>query len=322
LNDHPAYHWAIACLILLTFACSNNRNSLLPQSGGKAYEVLLVSEDTAVGNRVLEILQTDAEGLPQAEPSFDVSMIKNNALNTTTRLSRNIVIVSVYSNAKTTEIKYEKDAFAQPQMVVYITTPSEEKLSKELPGKAQALRDLLIRAEMNTHISILANNRNRQMEQHLEKELGCRMQIPADMNASKSGKDFFWISNNTPTGMKNICVYTYPTNKWDANKLMTMHDSILQANIPGEKPDMHMKAVGDHLTMRMAKEKNDTLLIIRGLWEMEGDMMGGPFVAHAHFDKKKQRMVVAEAFLYAPESKKRNTIRLLEAALYTFQLIY
>ncbi len=24
--------------------------------------------------------------------------------------------------------------------------------------------------------------------------------------------------------------------------------------------------------------------VVRGLWEMEGDMMGGPFVSHAHLD--------------------------------------
>ena len=36
--------------------------------------------------------------------------------------------------------------------------------------------------------------------------------------------------------------------------------------------------------------------VVRGLWEMEGDMMGGPFVSHAHLDEKNQRVVVAESF--------------------------
>ena len=39
---------------------------------------------------------------------------------------------------------------------------------------------------------------------------------------------------------------------------------------------------------------------------MEGDMMGGPFVSHAHLDEKNQRVVVAETFVYAPGTKKRN----------------
>ena len=48
--------------------------------------------------------------------------------------------------------------------------------------------------------------------------------------------------------------------------------------------------------------------VLRGLWRMEGDKMGGPFVSHALLDKKKGRVIVAESFVYAPESKKANLI--------------
>ena len=59
---------------------------------------------------------------------------------------------------------------------------------------------------------------------------------------------------------------------------------------------------------------------MRGLWKMVGDMMGGPFVSHARLDEKNQRVVVAEGFVYAPETDKRNFIRRIEAALYTLRL--
>ena len=49
-------------------------------------------------------------------------------------------------------------------------------------------------------------------------------------------------------------------------------------------------------------------------------MMGGPFVAHAIADSIHKRIVVAEAFVYAPEQLKRNIMRQLEAALYTFSI--
>ena len=61
--------------------------------------------------------------------------------------------------------------------------------------------------------------------------------------------------------------------------------------------------------------------VVRGLWEMEGDMMGGPFVSHALLDKKKGRVIVAESFVYAPESKKANLIRRMEAALFTLRFV-
>jgi len=58
----------------------------------------------------------------------------------------------------------------------------------------------------------------------------------------------------------------------------------------------------------------------RGLWYMENDMMGGPFVSHARVDRPNGRVVVVEAFVYAPEKKKRDMMRQLEAALYTLNL--
>ncbi len=54
---------------------------------------------------------------------------------------------------------------------------------------------------------------------------------------------------------------------------------------------------------------------VRGLWEMKNDAMGGAFVAY--WQPEGSRIVVAEAFVYAPETKKRNLMRRLEAALYT-----
>ena len=49
--------------------------------------------------------------------------------------------------------------------------------------------------------------------------------------------------------------------------------------------------------------------------EMQNDAMGGPFVAY--WKPNGKRIVVTEVFVYAPETKKRNLVRRLEAALYT-----
>ena len=60
--------------------------------------------------------------------------------------------------------------------------------------------------------------------------------------------------------------------------------------------------------------------IARGLWYMENDMMGGPFVSHAVVDEMNNRVIVVEAFVYAAGQKKGKFIRKLEASLYTLKL--
>ena len=54
--------------------------------------------------------------------------------------------------------------------------------------------------------------------------------------------------------------------------------------------------------------------------EMEGDMMGGPFVSHARVDRANGRVIVAEAFIYSPDKMKRNLMRQMEVSLYTLRL--
>ena len=48
--------------------------------------------------------------------------------------------------------------------------------------------------------------------------------------------------------------------------------------------------------------------------------MGGPFVSHTRLDEVNQRVITAEIFVFAPEKKKRNTLRRLESSLYTLRL--
>ena len=50
---------------------------------------------------------------------------------------------------------------------------------------------------------------------------------------------------------------------------------------------------------------------------MKGDAMGGPFICHAICKKEEKKVVVAEGFIYAPETRKRELIKQLEAVLYT-----
>jgi hypothetical protein len=57
----------------------------------------------------------------------------------------------------------------------------------------------------------------------------------------------------------------------------------------------------------------------RGLWHVKNDFMGGPFVTFTVIDNEKNRVVNFDAFVYAPQFKKRDYLRQLEAVLYTLQ---
>lgn len=310
-------------LLLLTAivalcSCSGGPQSLLPKSGGRPYEVLLVASDRRCAAVVDSVLTQDMPSLPQREPMFDVSLIDTTRFNQTTRLARCIVIVTVNPAVFTsTRIRYEKNVWARPQLVVYVNTPSASQLSQYMAKAGHRLTSLLTRAEINTAISTLRAGSNRKAESSIRRMFGWNMLIPAEMKAGKTGRNFIWLSDNRPDRMRNICVYSYSGTTLDAHRALAARDSVMRLNIPGELDGMYMQTTPGSVTAGLATEDGRTAMISRGLWEMRNDAMGGPFVSYSVVDSANSRIIVAEAFVYAPGTNKRNLIRSAEAALYT-----
>ncbi|HCN52746.1 MAG TPA: DUF4837 domain-containing protein [Prevotella sp.] len=296
--------WAL--LLLLLCSCSD-RSPLLPRSGGRPFEVLLAGDRDST---VYQELDADVEGLPQSEPSFDISSLQGEDIGQALRLSHLIVKVSINPQVFTaTRIRYAKNVDAEPQMVVYIGSPSVQALKADMPKLGPQLRMLLNRAELNNQILRLREKHNIKMEEEIRRRFGIDLWIPVDMTSSKKGKDFLWLSNNATTGMQNICIY-FGTNR----------DSVMKANIKGETDDMYMATVHESVRRTRERTKSGTRLITKGLWEMEGDAMGGPFISHTLDDSIRHRVITVEGFVYAPEMKKRNLMRQLEAVLYTLKV--
>jgi hypothetical protein len=94
----------------------------------------------------------------------------------------------------------------------------------------------------------------------------------------------------------------------------------MKANMPGAFPNSYMATDTAWVTFNSTTVNGKYCGVLRGLWHMKGDMMGGPFVSHARVDERNNRVVVVEGFVYAPETDKRNFIRRVESALYTLRL--
>lgn len=309
----------LPALCVLLSACGlKHRTSLLPSSGGRPYEVLLVGDTDRI---VLAELQADAEALPQPEPSFDVSDIPSALYNQSVWLARAIVIVRCDATRYTeTRLRYEKNLHAHPQMVVYVNTPSVRALRQEMPALGGQLRELLTRFEMNAEMEQLARGGNPRQEKTVNEVVGCSIRVPADMVRAKRARRFVWFATDSPTGMQNLCVYTLQMHPLSLQWIAAQRDSVMRANLPGERPGMYVQTVEETLSARIGSEKGGHRTIVRGLWEMKDDAMGGPFVAHIVADTAHSRYVVAEAFVYAPEMRKRNKMRQTEAALYTLKV--
>lgn len=290
-----------------------------PNSGGEPYGVLLVTQDTAVRCVMDSVLDSPVPALPQKERGFDVSHFAGKASDRAVRYARCMVVVQTDSSLyERTRIRYAKDVNARHQIVVTVSTPSATVLARDMVGMGQRLRLLLERFELNTGAESLRRSHNTAARKVVKTMFGWDILVPQELTAMKKGRQFLWFSDNRADGSANICVYSYPGTALDTARNMAMRDSVMGRNIPGERPFMHMKTERRiPVVQRLTVERGRTMLVSRGLWQMSGDAMGGPFVSLAMADTARGMTIVAEGFVFAPGKRKRNTVKRLEAALYT-----
>ena len=139
--------WAVT---LCLFCGCKGDNPLQPKSGGRPYEVLLVDDDQGV---VRSQLTVDMVGLPQPEPWFDVVLTDSAGYQSNGKTMRNVVKVDVSPGAvERTVLRYERNVFAAPQIIVHVVTPSLQALHNEMPQLGGRLRTLLNNAERRKQI--------------------------------------------------------------------------------------------------------------------------------------------------------------------------
>lgn len=309
-------------LTLLSLASCDEGMNIKPRSSGKPYEVVVVTPDARVGSMFSRMLEKPLAGLPQDESSFDVSNAADVTSLQSSRYARAIVVVDIdASRHAATRLRYEKDVYATPQIIVYVETPSADSIAADHERIGRSLCSLLGRFETNVALRHLRKSHSPAREKDVEKAVGCRMLIPSDINKTKRGNRFIWLSDDGSKSMRNLCVYSVPGTDASAERLIALRDSVMRANIKGETDSMYMATERRIApTVKTLRVGGRTIVEMRGLWQMEGDIMGGPFVSHTIVDTLRGVTLTAEAFVYAPGEQKRNIIKRLEAALYTLSL--
>ena len=304
------------------------KSLLMPNASGLPYEMLVVMDDDQwdrpLGRAVFNVLDSDVPGLPQSERSFRISRVEPDGFNSNMfKIMRNVIKVDIQNIYTQPKFKFARNVYSYPQMIMTLQAPDEESLTEYINNNQQSIIDFFTKAEMNREIENLRERHNPEVSRLAEEILGVDIWVPWGLNKFKTGKDFLWASTNVGKKDMNLVLYSYPytdKNTFTLDYFLQKRDSVMKANIPGGPKGSYMTTNHDYVYVEDGTVRGKYAQIARGLWRIQGDRMGGPFVSHSRVDEANGRVVVAEAFIYAPESLKRDLLRRMEAALYTLQL--
>lgn len=330
------FYLLLVFVTVLVSACSGKsgnqtgggKSILMPPASGRPYELLVVINqdmwERPAGRALYNVLDKDVPGLPQSERSFRIMFTDPSNFDSTLKLVRNIIIVQVDEKRFTQpKMSAAKDVYAAPQAILTIQAPTEASLGGFITENTNKIIDYFTTQEMNRQMQILETNHSEFISNKVKEMFDCDVWVSGELSSFKEGEDFYWFGTNTATRDRNFVIYSYPYTAYDTfTKEYFTHkrDSVMRVNIPGAREGMYMETDTLMTKVKGLNVQGQYALEARGLWRVKADMMGGPFVSHARVDTVNNRVVVAEVFVYSPDTRKRDLIRQMEASLYTLRL--
>lgn len=326
--------WILIILMLpfLMGSCSDKGGGdlLLPTVTGAAFDLLVVGspivwKDT-VGHRLFDVFDDDTPGLPQSEPMFNISFIPESQFDRVLKPARNIVMFNVDDKLYTQgKITYKRNRWAKIQAIVQITAPTTTEMIKVVEENKTAIIDYIVNTEYERTLAYFKRYANGETKKLIMDSVGVSLFVPDFLNKSKGGRQFGWLSNGSIDSRQDVVAYRTHYNGPDDFKLehlIAVRDSVMKQYIEGPTEGSYMttETVNYKPVSRELMVDGVYCVEVRGLWRVEGDLMGGPFMSRSYYDEKRQDVVTVETFVYAPQHKKRNKIRLMESIVASVQI--
>ena len=312
---------ALTGILAMLASCKGGSSKpLLPNVSGKAGEVIVVmNKDDWDGN----MLASDYPFLPQREPLFSVVNVPVAGFADLFKIHRNILIYNIAPDVKKSGVIYVSDKWAYPQCIVQISAPSSDSAATILKENGERVVNAIEQAERDRVIANSKRYEEPSIPPAVKEMTGGSPHFPTGYKLRKKTEDFLWISDDKQYVTQGVFVYKYPAaasdNFTEAN-IIAHRNQFLKENVPGMFDNTYM--ITNELatpSVQFIRFRGRQFAETRGLWEVHGDFMGGPFVSHSFYSRDGKYIIVLDGFVYAPKYDKRQYLRQVESILYSFE---
>lgn len=305
-------------------SCDHINEKVLPEATGKAGDLLIVMDSLEWNNTPGEMVKTifaqPQEGLPQNEALFNIIHLQHQHFDKMFKTIRNILFVNINAADKN-KITVRKEVWSKDQLVITITAPNQQVAAEIIEKNASNLLQYFNDEEITRLQKKYAVNHNSKNAKSLKEKLDVHLPLDELFVAAQQQDDFMWWRKEKMIAghqvSQNVLVYTYPYNSdsvFNTANLTAKRNYFTQQYVNGTVDSSYMCTYKEFPpSAREINHKGNYAKVLRGLWHMEGDFMGGPFVNYSMVDPRKNRIVCVDAFVYAPKFDKKEFLREMEA---------
>ena len=324
---------AVVMLSVVMMACEpKTKSSLKDRSTGNISEILVVTQNDAqwngvIGDSIKHFFLDYQYGLPQPEAQNDLLHIKTAAFSELFHKHKCILEVVIDPKAEKAVAETAVDAWAAPQRYVKITAPTTAAWVELFDAQKEVYRKWFNKVERDRILNVLRPTTDNNISEAIAKKFGFTLTVPQGFFIGKNEPDFMWIRKELERSSACIVIYQIPyqdTVQFSRESLIAMRNMIVGKHIPGPLEGSYMSTETEFvppLVSYVADYPAGYTMEMRGMWKVENDFMGGPFVSYTFADNRTGNLVTVEGYYYEPNQKKRNALLQLEAIAYSLKFV-
>lgn len=319
--------------ILAMTSCNQIEEVTQQSSTGGVNEILVVTNNIQqwegeIGDSIRSNFSRIMEVLPIGEPQFKLVNVNESSLNKMIfKKHHNIFIVNVDPQIKEAYIESRENLWASPQMVIKINAPNIHEFLISFEEIRENAFDLFIGVERARIQASYSNKfKSETISRKLHELMKLDLSIPKGYSVAKIDSANAWIRKETAANSMNILIYIRPYNSledFEPINIKKRRNSLTRTYIPGPTTGSYQLISDEYLEPVFSELSFNEMFAVetRGLWRVENDFMGGPFISYTFVDEKKNRLITIDGFTYAPKQKKAPLVRELEAILWSVKLL-
>lgn len=311
----------IVCLLCLSCKDIKKATSIKVDnlSTGKAAEILIIINDNywtgALKDSVHVWLTRTQPILNQVEPMFDYIQSTPDMFLSQYQTHRNILYFDINQTYSEPKFEIQTNPRSEPQIRVNVKASNPDTALKIL----QEHIDSVIHEMYDNDLKRVQCFNIKRQEGNLQKMIkncfGIQMIIPNTYTIAREESNFIWALYRTQKNDRMITVYSVPYHgeKLTKDFLIKIRNEMYQKYIEGAVKNAYPKVceVYDLPSMESLTCGSKNGLFLRGLWDVVGDKMGGPFINFSFI--KDDKLISIDGFVYAPMENKRDYMRECEA---------
>tara|TARA_X000000950_G_C13869822_1_gene642397 strand:- start:1126 stop:2136 length:1011 start_codon:yes stop_codon:yes gene_type:complete len=324
-------------LLLFVFiitSCNNDEyhpDLLKPKTKNNYGEILFAIDKKYWKTDLGKVIKNSFEKLEKTTPlpfekQYNIDFVVPDKILKNLKNNNCFVFVDVkhYYPSKTIPIT-KRNLWSRNQIIVELKFNSVESAIHYFKTASNELKSIV--NEFN--FQKIANNWSfsNSLSSELLNQNNLKFRAPRTFKINVKKKDFCWFSdleikkdqNGSHEVQKGIVVYQNPyinENQFNQNYILKLKDSIGEKYLKGKKKKSYMitsKNDISEISDTSIYINNKYVKLIKGCWRMKNDKMGGPFISYSWLNNS--NIITVEGYVYAPNFKKLNYLRELEAII-------